>query len=195
MSSKDDNESECEGVDEAKDIQAIHEIISEALLGASSNTKPLSSGYTLSNFESDRLRIINSNDLETLEIGKLYLKFKDLDSRLTRVEEIIYKNEDFVGQKRTTTLARSDYSTDPCYIIDQGTSSSRLSDFTSINPILTSSADILSISSFGKSESYAYSHSSQAPRSISIQKKEDIKVIFQVLRFYIFEMATFRGMN
>lgn len=160
------------------EIQTIHEMISEALMGTSSNTKPLDSGYTDANCKLDQEDIYN--DPGTLTLGKLYSQFKDLDSRLTRVEDIIYKQEDLVGKKRTTTtLARSDYSVDPCFVNDQGTSPSRLSDFTTINPILTSSADILSISSFGNTESFSYSlASSQTPLLNAVQNKDDIKVIF-----------------
>lgn len=178
MSPKDGKKIESEEVKGTGEIQTLHEMISEALMGTSSNTKPLDSVYTDANPEDLIYNMNNNNDSGTLTLGKLYYQFKDLDSRLTRVEDIIYKQDDLVGKKRTTTLARSDYSADPCFVKDQGTSPSRLSDFTTINPILTSSADILSISSFGNSESFSYSLGSQTPQFNSVQKKDDIKVIF-----------------
>lgn len=159
------------------EIQTIHEMISEALMGTS---KPLDSGYTDANCKLNQEDGHIYNDSGILTLGKLYSQFKDLDFRLTRVEDIIYKQEDLVGKKRTTRrLASSDYSVDPCFVNDQGTSPSRLSDFTTINPILTSSADILSISSFGNTESFSYSlASSQTPLSNTVQNKDDIKVNF-----------------
>lgn len=180
---------EREGVKINGDIQSIHEMISEALMGTSSGTRPLDYVYNGANFKTDNISQtadqrsliynLNNSDPGLLTLGKLYSQFRDLDLRLTRVEEVIYKQDDMVGKKRTTTMTRSDYSSDPCFIADhQGTSPSRLSDFTTINPILTSSADILSISSFGNSDSFAYSLASPTPQSSNTQKKDDIKVIF-----------------
>lgn len=183
MSPKDEKKTENESFKEGAEIQSIHEMISAALLGTSSITRPSDFVYTDTNFKTDHLSdqsgtITNmNNDSGVLTLGKLYYQFKDLDSRLTRVEEVIYKQDDFVGKKRTITLSRSDYSADPCFVADQGTSPSRLSEFSSINPILTSSNDILSISSFGNSDSFTYSLAAQSQQLNNVQKKDDIKVI------------------
>ena len=185
MNPKDEKKTESEGIKVNGDIQSIHEMISEALMG-SSNTRPLDYVYTGANLPlttDQRSLIYNlNNDSGPLTLGKLYSQFKDLDLRLTRVEEVIYKQDDLIGKKRATTMTRSDYSSEPCFVADhQGTSPSRFSDFTTINPILTSSADILSISSFGNSDSFAYSLASQTPQPSNTQKKDDIKVKFVLI--------------
>jgi len=185
MNPKDEKKTESERIKVNGDIQSIHEMISEALLGTSSSTKPLDYVYTGANLplKTDQRSVYNlNNDSGPLTLGKLYSQFKDLDLRLTRVEEVIYKQDDSVGKKRATSMTRSDYSSDPCFVSDhQGTSPSRFSDFTTINPILTSSADILSISSFGNSDSFAYSLASQTPQPSNTQKKDDIKVKFVLI--------------
>ncbi len=179
MSSEDEKKIENQATRENGEIQVIHEMITEALMGTGSNTAPLDSVYTDANFRTDyfpadqRNSMYMNSETGPLTLGKLYYQFKDLDSRLTRVEEVIYKRDDVVGKKRATTMARSEFPNDPCFGLDQGTSPSRLSDLTTINPILTSSTDILSISSFQNSLSYPLP---TQPSSNKIQKKDDIKV-------------------
>lgn len=186
MSSEDEKKIENQGSRESGEIQTIHEMITEALMGTGTNTTPLDSVYTDANFQTDhfppdqRSNMYMNNETGSLTLGKLYYQFKDLDSRLTRVEEVIYKREDAVGKKRATTMARSEFPSDPCFGLDQGTSPSRLSDITTINPILTSSNDILSISSFQNSLSYTLP---TQPSSSKVQKKDDIKVAKMIFQF------------
>lgn len=191
MSSEDEKKIDNIPGKEKGEIQTIHEMITEALMGTGHSNTPLDSVYTDTNIKSVQLsneqgNLIHMNDRSgPLTLGKLYSQFKDLDLRLAQVEEVIYKREDFVGKKRAPTLSRSQYSADPCFPVDQGGSPSRLSDFTTINPILTSSADILSITSFPDSDSFAYSlNTTQYNKSSKIQKKDDIKV-FTVICLYI----------
>lgn len=184
MSSGDEKKVESRGGKTSSEIQTIHEMITEALMGTGTNNLPLDSVYTNTNFKNDhdqsRHVMYMNNETTPLTLGKLYSQFKDLDLRLTRVEEVIYKRDDFIGKKRAPTLARSEFSDDPCFGADQGEIPSRLSEFSTINPILTNSNDILSMPSYPTSLLSSYS-ATPLPKSVKIQKKDDIKVIGSIL--------------
>ena len=183
-------------------IKTIHEMISEALMGT--GTTSIDSGYTNANFNSNSLTgdetqlIYSSNDNgeeSQLTLGKLYLQFQNLDFRLSRVEKVIAKRDDFGGntvKKRVTTMPRSRYpgSNDPCFGVssnpDVGSPSTGL---TTINPILTSSTDMLNMDSFqGSSSAYSLSSISTTTHHNKIQRKDEIKVLLlcNTMYFYTF---------
>ena len=117
------------GEDQSTDegIKAIHEMITEVLMGTVQSS--IDSGYTNANFNSSNLNdhthqimygSYDNVEESNLTLGKLYLQFQNLDFRLSRVEKVIGKRDDFDGnavKKRVTTLSRSGYpgSTDPCF--------------------------------------------------------------------------------
>lgn len=122
-----------------------------------------------------------------LTLGKLYLKFKNLDFRLNRVEEVILKREESGSnkpvKKRVTTFSRSGYHSIDPGIFEQSNDlnhhpSSSLLDVTSINPILTSGTDILSLVSYKNNSAYSLPLSGQSSVSIRALRKDDIKVIY-----------------
>lgn len=172
--------------DEEGEVQSLHEMITEALMG---NISIDSSSYTNANFNTNNLPEHEAQLLYTANetheeaqftLGTLYQKLQDLDSRLTRVEMVI-KREDFGGyavKKRAPTLSRSTYpgSTDPCFggSSNSGLGSPSSTGLTTINPILTSSNEILSMNSYqGSSSSFSLSTISHPKK---IQSKNEIKV-------------------
>lgn len=170
-----------------KRIQTIHEMINEALIGTNSNNlgsagdsiyPPRNNGSNgfRTDPETGNLIYTNSEDHVPVTLDRLFSQFQDLDSRLSRVEDIVLKREILfmntdAGEKRATTLTGSEY---PCYGNDLFTSPSRLSDLSTINPILTSSADILSgYSSFPGSSIYSLQSSELASK---MKRVNDIRV-------------------
>lgn len=170
-------------------IKTIHEMISEALMGTTSNgtdSRSLDAHFNtniLTDHETQLLySSLSGNGEEThLTLGGLFLKFQNLDFRLSRVEGVISKRDDFGGnpvRKRVTTLPRSLYpgSTDICF----SSTSSHNTDNSSpglatIDPILTSGTEMLNMDSFQGGNS-SYSLSSMATRHGKIQRKDEIKV-------------------
>lgn len=176
-------------------IQRLHAMINEALqgkIGLDTHTTTTTE-FSNANFNQDHLNDQSVNmysaegerdDDSNLSLGKLYLKFRNLDFRLTRVEEIIIKREEMgsrgTGKKRVTN--RPGYhSVDPGYgsqsEIVNSSPSSRLNDLISINPILTNSTEILtSLDSYQGSSVYSLPSINQASTSSTAQRKDEIKV-------------------
>ena len=168
----------------SEEIRSLQEMIDEALMDTdiSGTTSRLDSGYTDADYvdqDQDQnqnhhhLMYLTETDDGNLTLGKLFLKFKNLDFRLSRIEEVISKqNDDLKGKKRSTTMhTRSNY---PGFISDQETSPSRLLGITTIDPILTNSNDMLSLGQFQSSSSSAYSL--PALSRAKVKRKDEIKV-------------------
>lgn len=174
-----------------KGIQTIHEMIAEALTGVnssnSSNAVNGSSDYFSkngpNNFQLDPktgLPIdVNSDDQEPITLEKIFCKFRNLDCRLSRIEDIILKREVLsmnaeTVEKRVPTLLRSEYP----YFGNEPSSPTRLGEISSIDPILTSSTDILSAySNFPSSSAYSL----QLSELVSKMKRvDDIRVISEL---------------
>lgn len=143
------------------ELQSLHEMITEALM-TSGNASQLDSVYPniqisdqnhLRDQEGDLMYLNDNEDILTL--GKLYFQFKNLDLRLSRVENVILKSEPVKKRALTPIQIRSDYI--PGYELDEnsynfstsalGTRASTSSlttilneDIISINPILTNSS-------------------------------------------------------
>lgn len=186
-----ENESKTEN-----NIYKLQEMINEALKGrvdedtGESLASGLDSGHVSSASYTPDPSIQSSNmysmDSEssgsTLTLGKLYSKFRNLDFRLTRVEEIILKREDLgvgsTGKKRVTKLSGSGYhGVDPGYVNsrllndnDPTSSNNQSNDLISINPILTSSNHMMTLMDSIQNRS-TYSLSSK------VKRIDEIKVI------------------
>lgn len=177
-----------------EDVKTIHEMISEALMGTSPPSN-IDSQYQGVNFGPNDLTdneaqllynaITNNENESGLTLGKLYLQFQNLDSRLTRVEEVIAKQGVVgcnTGRKRVPTMSRSgEYpgSNDFCFGIGHNSDviNTSGSGLTTINPILTSSNDIMNMDTFQDSSSAYSLHSVRsASNNPRIQRKDEIKV-------------------
>ena len=163
----------------------LHEMIKEALKGhGQAQLENLDSGNAKSTTASLLFHAVGIGDDSynvNMSLGKLYLKFKNLDSRLTRVEEVVMKQREdsgdiAAGRKRATTLSR--LSDDPCRSdISNGIST--------IDPILSITDPYMFMSptleSFQETQFYPI-HQASGPVSnntttATIHRKDDIKVI------------------
>lgn len=160
----------------------INEALNEKIDTSSSATVSIShidSGILNQDYIPDQESFIKNleQNQTNFAIENLYSKFKNLDTRLTRVEEVILTREDLrsdTGNKRVTTLGYHNIC-NPCFknasvILDSTASSSDSSShLASIDPISTRSTDILSIDQFHGKSYYSLP-------SNKVCRKDDIKV-------------------
>ena len=184
-------------------IRTIHEMITEALMGTiPSNIDSEYTNFNVTDHETQLLYNSNANEENShLNLGKLYLQIQNLDFRLSRVEKMIAKRDNFGGntvKKRVLTLSRSEYSgsNDPCFGVSSNSEVENPSStgLTTINPILTSSNDILNLDNFQDSSSSYSLPSISSLRPNKIQRKDEIKAHYK--NFCVISYSSFlRDLN
>lgn len=162
-------------------IKTIHEMISEALLGTTSISTGSPTHFNTSGLTDQEIQLLytlNGNEGESqLTLGELYSKYQNLDFRLSRVERVIAQRDD-VDTKRVAQMPRSDYTCSNDFFFNSSNITSPSHNMATIDPILTSTTDILKNNFQGDSSASAYSPSpSVSNRHNMFQKKDEIKVL------------------
>jgi hypothetical protein len=174
-----------------EDLQSIHDMITEALLchTTSPSTTAQQTNIDPQFLQDHGHQITDQDNLiyvtdsgEEITLRKLFLQFKNLDFRLSRVEEVIQTHDENAVKKRAH-MARSNY-TNPCFETESSSSSpSRLNgEISSINPILTSSNDMLLSMEFNQNSS-AFSLPSISKSKV--KRKDEIKVLSSSFDAYV----------
>lgn len=162
-----------------KGVQSIHEMITKALMGTVNEAGDTMSTNGPNNFQTDsdtvNMVYMNYADQGPVTLEKLFDQFRNLDGRLSRVEEIVLKRELNLntGEKRVTTLARSRH---PGFVNDTISSPSRFGEFSTINPLLTSSTDILSVAYSDLTDPSAFSSFQSSGLASNMKRGNDIRV-------------------